>query len=458
MANGSKKVVPIPYNINWHEGMLLSQHHFQQNDLRNFRVLASQLKLLSSNHFGVRHLRTDPVALSEGLYRIREIEAVFPDGMIFSYFPPQNSSTVKMSLKPLEINLNAVMESGQNECTIYLVIAESSDDVSPILGSPARYYSVDGDLVSDDNIKENEIRIPRLFPNAFLYVGDHIPELCIGFPLCKIIRLDGVFQIKNWTPPCFFIERHFPLWERCERLAISIREKAVYLSEKMKYSASEASVFDCKRILEQIITVMPGFEALVYSNEVRPYELYKELSRVLGAVSVLIPTDIIPVMQPYNHTDIDSCLYSVINLIEHYLSSIERGFTVSSFKKKERFFYRYMSVDDIESYSSGKIYVGIRADNASVSDVEIWMNEAIIVSDFALEKVRNKRIKGCKRDILSQDMGSKILPGIGVVLFEIEIDRNFMQAEENLHIFNPGNKTTVHPSEITLYMPRGGNK
>ena len=163
-------------------------------------------------------------------------------------------------------------------------------------------------------------------------------------------------------------------------------------------------------------------------------------------------------MQPYNHTDIDSCLYSVINLIEHYLSSIERGFTVSSFKKKERFFYRYMSVDDIESYSSGKIYVGIRADNASVSDVEIWMNEAIIVSDFALEKVRNKRIKGCKRDILSQDMVSKILPGIGVVLFEIEIDRNFMQAEENLHIFNPGNKTTVHPSEITLYMPRGGNK
>ena len=456
MASGGRKVVPIPHNICWHEGMLLSQHHFQQNDLRNFRVLASQLKLLSSNHFGVRHLRTDAVALSDGLYRIREIEAVFPDGLIFSYFPSTNKST--NSLKPLEINLSAVMESGQSECTIYLVIAESSDDVSPILGSPARYYSIDGDLVSDDNIKENEIRIPRLFPNAFLYAGDNIPELCIGFPLCKIVRLDGVYQVKNWTPPCFFIERHFPLWERCERLAISIRKKAVYLSEKMKYSASEASVFDSKRILEQIITVMPGFEALVYSNEIRPYELYQELSRVLGAVSVLIPTDVIPVMQPYNHNDIDSCLYKVINLIEHYLSSIERGFAVSSFKKKERFFYRYMSIEDIERYSSGKIYVGIRADNASISDVDIWMNEAIIVSDFALEKVRNKRVKGCKRKLLEQDMVAKILPGIGVVLFEIDIDNNFMKAEENLHIFNPGNKTNVHPSEIMLYIPREVNK
>ena len=86
-----------------------------------------------------------------------------------------------------------------------------------------------------------------------------------------------------------------------------------------------------------------------------------------------------------------------------------------------------MSTEDIESYVSGKLYVGIRAENASVSDVEIWMNEAIIVSDFALEKVRNKRIKGCQRSILSQDMIAKILPGIGIVLFEIEIDKDWRQ-------------------------------
>ncbi|MDR0630540.1 MAG: type VI secretion system baseplate subunit TssK, partial [Holosporales bacterium] len=81
------KHFPIPLNINWHEGMLLSQHHFQQNDLRNFHVLTSQIRLLSANHFGVRHLRTDKVALSDGLYRINELELVFPDGLIFSFFP-----------------------------------------------------------------------------------------------------------------------------------------------------------------------------------------------------------------------------------------------------------------------------------------------------------------------------------------------------------------------------------
>lgn len=444
------KVVQIPYNINWHEGMLLSQHHFQQNDLRNFRVLASQIRLLSSNHFGVRHLRIDSVALSEGLYRIREIEAVFPDGLIFSYFPGETSN-----LKPLEVDLNSVMEPDQNECTLYLSIAESSDEISPVLGSPARYYSIDGELIPDDNIKENAVRIPRLFPNAFLYAGNGVPELCVGFPLCKIVRIDGVFQVKNWTPPCFFVERHFPLWERCEKLAVAIREKAVFLSDRMNHSASDAAVYDSRRILEQILMIMPRFEALVYSNEIRPYELYQELSEVLGTVSVLIPSDIIPVMQPYNHNDIDSCLYKVINLIEHYISSIERGFRVAGFKKKDRFFYRYLSTEDIDDSESGKLYIGVRTNGAvSVSDVDRWMNETIIVSDSALDQVRNKRIKGCNRKLVSQDIVSRILPGIGVTLFEVDIEEQYIKPEENLHIFNPASSSTVQPSELVLYTPR----
>lgn len=445
-----KRVFPIPLDINWHEGMLLSQHHFQQNDLRNFRVIASQVRLLSSNHFGVRHLRTDTVSLSEGIYRIKEIEAVFPDGLIFSFFPEKYKG-----LKPLEININSHMKEGESECTIFLAIAESSDDVSPILGNPPRYYSVEGDYVSDDNIKENTVRIPRLFPNGFLYIGETIPEFCIGFPLCKIIKLDGVFHVKNWTPPCFFIERHFPLWQKCEQLAKLIRQKAVYLSEKLKNSTSENEVFSSRRTLEQIITIMPGLEALVYSNEIRPYELYKELSKVLGAVSVLIPTDIIPAMLPYDHNNIDYCLYTVTTLIEHYLSVIERGFSIVSFKKRERFFYRYISLDEIEKMTDGVLYIGVKTDkNVDISEVKKWMEEAIIVSDSALDSVRTKRIKGANRQLLRQEVISRILPGVGVTLFEVELDEKFIKAEENLHIFNPGNHPGVKPSEIILYIPK----
>jgi type VI secretion system protein ImpJ len=450
MSENNRNAIPIPLDINWHEGMLLSQHHFQQVDLRNFRVLATQIRLLSSNHFGVRHLRIDTVALSDGLYRVRELEAVFPDGLIFSFFPEKQKN-----LKSLEIDISAHIPDNLNEVTIYIAIAESSDDISPVLGNPARYYSIDGDVIQDENIKENAVKIPRLFPNGFLHIGEFLPEFCIGFPLCKIIRIDGVFHVKNWTPPCFFIERHFPLWKRCEVLAISIREKAVYLSEKLKHSATENSSNDTRSILRQILTIMPGLETLVYSNEVRPYELYQQLAEVLGAVSVLIPEDVIQIMLPYNHNDIDSCLYRVITQIEHYLSVIERGFSIIPFNKKERFFFHYVNLEDLERSIVKKLYIGVRgSENAIISDIQNWMNDAVIVSDFAIDTVRTKRVKGAKRALLNQEVVSRILPGTGVILFEVDIDEFFIKGEQNLHIFNPGNNLKNQPVEIIWYLPR----
>ncbi|MDR3031016.1 MAG: type VI secretion system baseplate subunit TssK [Holosporales bacterium] len=450
MSSMRERIFPIPLSINWHEGMLLSQHHFQQNDLRNFHILARQIRLLVSNHYGVCHLRTDNVALTDGIYRIEEIEAVFPDGLIFSFFP----NKIK-NLKPLGINISNKIEDKSADIVIFLAIAESLENVSPIIGNPPRFYSIEGEEVQDENISDNSVKIPRLFPNAFLHIGNTLPEFCIGFPLQKIVIVDGVYKIKNWTPPCFFIERHFPLWKKCSNLAISIREKATFLAEKLKNLTSESSLSDTEKMLCQLVQILPGFEALVYSNEIRPYELYQKLADVLGAMSALIPTDIVPVMQPYNHNDIDDCLYPVISLIEHYLSTIERGFSIIPFKKKERFFYHYLSLDEINSCKNGKIYVGLRGDKeTNLSDIELWMNNSVIVSDFAVENVRIKRIKGTKRSLLPFEIVSKILPGRGIVMFEIEIDKSFIKGEQNIHIFNPGNYSGLQPTEIIFYLPR----
>jgi type VI secretion system protein ImpJ len=347
------------------------------------------------------------------------------------------------------------MSEDNPEATISLVIAESTNETSPVLGNPARYYSIEGEPVADDNIKENCVKIPRLFPNTFLHIGNTMPEYCIGFPLCKVVRIDGVFSVRNWTPSCFFIERHFPLWNRCSVLAQSLREKAVFLAEKLKNVVADTVSLDTQSILAQILTILPGFEALVYSNEIRPYELYQKLSEVLGSVSVLIPTEVPPVMQPYNHCDIDGCLYPVIKLIEHYVSVIERGFSVLRFNNKDRFFYHYLGLNDIAKCSSGKLYIGVRGNKSSnTADIEDWMKNAIIVSDFALEVVRTKRVTGTDRSLLNQETISRILPGVGVLLFEVSINPRFIKGEQNIHIFNPGDTASSRPCEIILYLPR----
>jgi type VI secretion system protein ImpJ len=448
------KRFPIPLDINWHEGMLLSQHHFQQNDLRNFHIPAYHVRLITSNHFGVQHLRIDDTALSNGLYRISEIDAVFPDGLIFSFFPSDHKE-----LRPLEIDVKQSMTHDKSEITIFIVIAEANNNTSPVLGNPARYYSLDDALVPDHNIRENEIRIPRLFPNAFLHIGDSIPESCTGFPLCKIIRTDGVFYVKNWTPPCFFIKNTFPLWKKCHTLTKSLREKAVFLSERLKNSVYEGVFSDTQNILSRIIIALPRLESIIYSNEIHPYSLYEELANVLGSVAVLIPTEIFPVIQTYNHNDIDSCLYPIIELIEHYVSTVERGFVVIQFNKNDIFFHHYLKTDDLDMCTSGYLYVGIKvSESIDPSDIENWMNEAVIVSDFAVDAVRVKRTKGAERKIMNRGDMAKLLPDAGVIIFQVKIDPNFIRAEQNIHIFNPGGNSKVKPAGVTLYIPRGKDK
>jgi type VI secretion system protein ImpJ len=450
MARSSKKIFPIPLGINWHEGMLLSQHHFQQSDLRQFHVLTHQIKLLSSIHFGVCHLRIDNVALPDGLYRINEIEAVFPDGLIYSYFPDED-----IKLRPLEINVSQKMKRDETEVTIYLVIAESIEGSSPILSKPARYYSVEGEYVDDDNIPGNSIKIPRLFPNAYLS-PHNIPEMCIGFPLCKITRIDGVYHVKNWTPPCFFIAKHFPMWERCLKLALNLREKATFLSDKLRNSTGMANfTAGTEQILKQILSILPAFEALVYSNNIRPYELYERLAEILGAVCVLRPTDMIPIMRPYDHNSIDDSIYPLMSLIEKYISVVDRGFSVIAMHKKERFFYHYIEEKDLETCKENRLYVGIKGTKRDAyHDVETWMNNSIIVSDSAIENVREKRVKGASRAVAPENMISEIMPGSGTMLFEVLVDHNFIKGEQNLHIFNPGDTSDTRPIEINLYIPR----
>ena len=444
MNDKLKDLFNIPLQIDWHEGMLLSQHHFQQNDLRFESLVTHQVRLLSQYHYGVFHLRLDNTVLTDGVYRIVEIEAVLPDGLIFSY-----DANNELKLAPIEINIAEHMAEDDVDATVYLCINESDIQKSPMSGQHPRFYAVDGEQVSDYNHEDNKIKIPRLFPNVFLSINK-TPELCSSFPLARIQRVSGVYSIKNWTPPCFFIRKHFPLWERCRKLTNTIREKAVFLAEKIK---RQNLFIGSEQMLKQLLFVLPGLEALVYSDFIRPYDLYKELAKVLGAVSVLRVGEVPPSMHAYNHSDIDGTVYPIVTLIEHYLSTIERGFSIITMQKKERFFYYFLSSTDISRCKENVIYAGVRCNNENYKYIENWMDSAVIVSDFAIEKVRERRTNGAKRCIADSSAQAKILPGMNVMLFEIYLDEKCIKGEQNFHIFNPGDNEMIRPVEITLYIP-----
>ncbi len=444
----------IPLKIYWHEGMLLSQHLFQQNDLRNFIILSKQLLLISHYHWGVISLSIDDNALSSNLFRIDEIEAVFPDGLYYSYV-----ANMRANLKPLELSLENITNE---EFMVSIAIAALTDHVSPLSGSNPRFYTIDGEVVGDENLEGNDVSIPRLMPNAFLHLGTSVPEGCIGIPIARIWKTNDNFSLTDWTPPCFYISRNSFIWKQCSKLVISLRDKLSILNARMLNSGHIVSSNTRQLLVQLAMTIVP-FEAMLFSDDIKPYELFKELSRLLGGVLALDVSNtsnesIIPSIPTYDHKDIDGCTLPIIDLINKCVASIDRGYTVMPFNKREHFFYRYITQHDIDNAHNKKLYIGIRGSKLSeFQDIANWMKKTVIVSDFALDNIRFKRTHGAVRRELSADITTKILPEPNTMLFEVEINQQYIQAEQNLHIFNPASDAKFQPKEVALYLPQAEN-
>ena len=448
----SKKTLPL--KIYWHEGMLLSQHLFQQNDLRNFLILAKKMSLISNYNWGIVSIDVDENALSTGIFRLREIEAVFKDGLYIQY-----CANTQQHIKPLEIKLSStsITDAIDNEIIIYIAITSLSDQTSPLSGNSPRFYTTDGFSVADENIIGNETVIPGLIPNAFLCY--EVPDCCISIPIARISLRDGNFFKSEFTLPCFYISKNSFIWKQCMEIVSTLRNKQNILSRIVNTTECVA-IFDYRVALMQLIVTITSAEALLFSEDVKPYELYREMVKILGNVFAIsnLSTDVLPTIPSYNHSDINSCILPIIELIYKYISTIDKGYTALPFSKHELFFYKYISQQDIDCAKDKKFYIGIQSTGLTdISNISTWIKNAVIVSDFALDNVRLKRTPGAVRREVTPEIATEIMPGSNTRLFEVEINSRYIKAEQNLHVFNPGSDAKFQPKSIILYLPHPNN-
>jgi type VI secretion system protein ImpJ len=438
--NDFTHITPI---IQWHEGMMLSPQHFQQNDLRFHQILRHQIETLSYYYWGVHHLKLDPIVLPDGLIRVLELEAVMPDGLIVQY-----SADKKGSL-PLEIDLKSYKQEINQPIPVMLALPELLSSASLVQGELPRYVSVEGEETKDSNTADNPLRIPRLLPKLFLTIGDTPPPRCVAFPLVKVAFSDEVFVNTNYLAPCFFVEKNTPLWQQLAELVQKIREKATYLCEKLQNQTGTPMLQETASLLRSLIGGLPGFEVMVHGDPIHPYRLYLKLCDMVGHLAALRLSQVPPVLPPYQHNDMVSCFSMVLELLNKYIQSIDVSFAAIPFNQKDRLFYLRME----NAYLEEKLYLGVRAPRGMMeAQVEEWANDAIIACDSAVELVRERRITGAERAILENEDLYDLMPSRGVVVFQIKPSPEFVQAGQNLNIFNPADTLERRPLEVTLYV------
>ena len=175
----------------------------------------------------MRHLRIDPVLLVSGHFCILEMEAIMPDGLLCWHTVGEDN---------LELDLTQSQDALQNQAlTVYLIVPALRPDKNAFNGDLARYESVDGQPVADDNTGEGAVHIPRLRPRLKLFISADVPAQKFTYiPLAQITYQDEAFALTDFIAPTLNVLPASPLHEHSVALATRVREKASFLVERLR--------------------------------------------------------------------------------------------------------------------------------------------------------------------------------------------------------------------------------
>jgi type VI secretion system protein ImpJ len=435
----------LPDAIQWHEGMLLAPQHFQQMSSRMDDLLHYQMEAGLPFHWGIKSLTIDTVLLIEGTFRVLEIEAVMPDGLV-AYHSPATEGNLEIDLTP------HTDEMAQAPITIYLVVPAKKEGQVSARGTLARYNSVEGRPVIDENTGESELSIPRLVPRLSLLITDKPPQKYTALPLARASYKNETYALTDYLAPCLNVPLRSPVGRMCSAISRRLREKAVFLAERISSPAAALRgpmSLETKLLIHAMVSGLPEFEALLSSGRAHPYRLYLSLCAILGNLSVLGTGLVPPVLAPYNHDD----LYANFAETRDYIFRvIDEGILESHTAIPFDFENGVFSIRLIRAWTTPTIVIGVRGRTAMrEEEITAWFEESLISSDVNVESLKEKRIRGADREKIEGD--AELVPTRGVTLYAVNTDAEFIVPDKKFQVFNtsdPMNKRG--PAELILYV------
>ncbi|HYY93479.1 MAG TPA: type VI secretion system baseplate subunit TssK [Pyrinomonadaceae bacterium] len=434
----------IPDSIQWHEGLLLTPQHFQQLSLRHEALLQYVASSIAPFNWGVRYVKIDPANLAAGTLRVLELEAVMPDGMVVSFGLRRGEE--------LQVDLTQYAEQlKQRPLTVHLAVAAREADILT-RGDIARYDSVEGEPVPDENTGEGTLRIPRLRPRLRLLVADAPPKKYVALPIARVYCRDETYTLTDFIPPALAVERQSPLGVICSWTARRLREKAMYLADQLRLPATGARVGadrETESLIRSLVASLPLLEAVLGTGASHPFIVYLALCSVAGQVSVMGRSLVPPAFAPYDHNDLRATFEPVLAYISRKVDEgVTATFTAYPFRYEEGVYSLFFE----HAWAGKRLALGVRAaTGASEQEVVRWGYGCVIGSRSRMRSMRESRVLGARRELIERD--EDLVPPRGVVLFSLRADPEFVEPDEELQIFNAGEYgSSQRPQEIVLYV------
>lgn len=435
----------LPEAIEWHEGMLLAPQHFQQLALRGEELTTYHMLTAQPFHWGVRHLKADPVLLVSGIFRVLEMEAVLPDGLIIHHVQGEG--------EPLELDLTQHADAlARGRLRIHVAVPVRRPGGRPTAGDLPRYRSTEGAPVSDETSGENALQIPRMTPRLSLMATRSLPEKYTGFPVAEIALKEEAFTQTGYCPPALWVSRTSPVGEACSALATKLREKAVFLAERAKTPVGQSDrplLQQTQTVIHALVAGLPQFEAILKTDRCHPFVLYLALNNIVGHMTAVGGALVPPSLPAYDHDDMKASFDAAIQFAIQMLDRVSEAYIAIPFSEEEGVFK--LTLDP--SWCDDALTLGVRArPEMTEPDVIAWMESALIGVEGVLTSMQERRVLGAGRRRIDRDQALDLVPTRGVVLFRVEIDPEFIEAGEPLLVLSGDRGRSEPPQEIVLYV------
>ncbi len=442
----------VPDAILWHEGMMLSPQHFQQQDRRAEALLAHRLEVAAPHAWGVLELQYDKAALVNGLFRVTLLRAVLPDGMAVVHSSDPQDGCPEQTL---EIDLTQSLEEIKAKPQrIHLAVPVPASDGTLSVGDSPRFLTAEGPEAVDEHAADGRLRVPRLVPNLRLLVSNQPSRRFVALPLAEVEFRNETFSPTAYVPPAPAVDPGSRLGALCLGVAERMRQKAVMLSERIQATVREGGVVSNQdqAMIHAMVTALPRFEVAARSRTTHPEALYAELAGIVGQVATMTESMMPPVLPLYAHDNPWPAFDSAARYIHSVMERVSETYVAVAFDRGQAAFSLFLR----DRWLRPGLTIGLRhGTSMTQAEAVSWLESCLIGSASSIPDLESRRILGAPRRLIERDDDLQVVPGRGMLLFAIETGRDFIRAGEPLVIAQQDARRTIQPSEIMLFVPPG---
>jgi type VI secretion system protein ImpJ len=292
----------------WTEGLLISQHHFQQQDRYHEGLLHERLQAVAHYDWGVADIEIDDRSLASGQFKLKRFAAVWPDGA--SVRCGEGTSLAP----PVPRSFETFFTADVSRLEIFVGLAQESVTSANVASgdeavSGKRYLQA-VQTVLDANSGGSSQELEWARPNLRLFfTGERLD----GFSVIRVAEIvresNGQPLVRdNYVPPVLHLEASPFLSNGMHRVlaAITARQRQLSGERKQRQAGSvEFHATDARKfwLLHTLNGAIPPLVHLLDNRRAHPELAYLQLATLIGQLCTFA-VDADPLQIPkFNYLD-----------------------------------------------------------------------------------------------------------------------------------------------------------